>query len=71
MNYFPKQHHPYNYYNSLDIEQSAIVLIFIALVTNNVLNNVEELGRPERTGNMIVPPLKIRDFTFTSLSDAV
>ncbi|HEX8331646.1 MAG TPA: TldD/PmbA family protein [Segetibacter sp.] len=36
-----------------------------------MLNNVEELGKPERTGNMIVPPLKIRDFTFTSLSDAV
>ena len=36
-----------------------------------MLNNVEELGRPERTETMIVPPLKIRDFTFTSLSDAV
>ncbi len=36
-----------------------------------MLNNVEELGRPERTDNMIVPPMKIRDFTFTSLSDAV
>ncbi|MBV9987559.1 MAG: TldD/PmbA family protein [Chitinophagaceae bacterium] len=36
-----------------------------------MLNNVEELGRPERTENMIVPPMKIRDFTFTSLSDAV
>ena len=36
-----------------------------------MLNNVEEMGRPERTENMIVPPLKIRDFTFTSLSDAV
>ncbi len=36
-----------------------------------MLNNVEELGKPERTGNMIVPPMKIRDFTFTSLSDAV
>ncbi|MDB5193358.1 MAG: peptidase [Segetibacter sp.] len=36
-----------------------------------MLNNVEELGKPERTGNMIVPPMKIRDFTFTSLSDAI
>jgi predicted Zn-dependent protease len=36
-----------------------------------MLNNVEELGKPERTENMIVPPMKIRDFTFTSLSDAV
>lgn len=36
-----------------------------------MLNNVEEMGKPERTENMIVPPLKIRDFTFTSLSDAV
>ncbi|MCW3088287.1 MAG: peptidase [Sediminibacterium sp.] len=36
-----------------------------------MLNNVEELGRPERTENMVVPPMKIRDFTFTSLSDAV
>ncbi len=31
-----------------------------------MLNNLEELGRPERTENMIVPPMKIRDFTFTS-----
>ncbi len=36
-----------------------------------MLNNLEELGKPERTGNMIVPPMKIRDFTFSSLSDAV
>jgi predicted Zn-dependent protease len=36
-----------------------------------MLNNVEELGKPERVGNLIVPPMKIRDFTFTSLSDAV
>lgn len=36
-----------------------------------MLNNVEELGKPERTDTMIVPPMKIRDFTFTSLSDAV
>lgn len=36
-----------------------------------MLNNVEELGKPVRSGNIIVPPMKIRDFTFTSLSDAV
>jgi predicted Zn-dependent protease len=36
-----------------------------------MLNNLEALGKPVRSGNMLVPPLKIRDFTFTSLSDAV
>lgn len=36
-----------------------------------MLNNVEALGRPQRSGGMIVPPMKIRDFTFSSLSDAV
>lgn len=42
-----------------------------------MLNNVEELGKPERTVsvesnlNYLIPPMKIRDFTFTSLSDAV
>ena len=42
-----------------------------------MLNNVEELGKPERTvsvesnTNYLLPPMKIRDFTFTSLSDAV
>ncbi len=36
-----------------------------------MLNNVEALGKPVRSGNMIVPPMKIRDFTFSSLSDAV
>ena len=44
-----------------------------------MLNNVEELGRPIRLGGaggegamlMMVPPMKLRDFTFTSLSDAV
>lgn len=36
-----------------------------------MLNNVEALGKPVRSGNMIIPPMKIRDFTFTSLSDAV
>jgi predicted Zn-dependent protease len=42
-----------------------------------MLNNLEELGKPERTVsvesniNYLIPPMKIRDFTFTSLSDAV
>ena len=36
-----------------------------------MLNNVEALGKAQRSGNMIVPPMKIRDFTFSSLSDAV
>jgi predicted Zn-dependent protease len=45
-----------------------------------MLNNVEMMGVPERVSAsesggpgqaVVVPPLKIRDFTFTSLSDAV
>lgn len=42
-----------------------------------MLNNVEALGKPERTISVesyrsyLVPPMKIRDFTFTSLSDAI
>ncbi len=42
-----------------------------------MLNNLEEMGKVERTVsvesnvNYLLPPLKIRDFTFTSLSDAV
>lgn len=42
-----------------------------------MLNNLEALGIPERTVSgesgiqALIPPLKIRDFTFTSLSDAV
>ena len=42
-----------------------------------MLNNVEELGKPVRLSDdespfvMVVPPMKLRDFTFTSLSDAV
>lgn len=42
-----------------------------------MLNNLEALGRPERTVSgesefgAMIPPMKIRDFTFTSLSDAV
>ncbi len=36
-----------------------------------MLNNLEAIGRPQRLASCLVPPLKIRDFTFTSLSDAV
>jgi predicted Zn-dependent protease len=42
-----------------------------------MLNNLEALGIPERTisgesGSIgLIPPMKIRDFTFSSLSDAV
>ncbi|KER10616.1 MAG: peptidase C69 [[Candidatus Thermochlorobacteriaceae] bacterium GBChlB] len=36
-----------------------------------MLNNLEALGNPERIGNNLIPPIRVRDFTFTSLSDAV
>jgi predicted Zn-dependent protease len=42
-----------------------------------MLNNIEEIGKPVRVADdespfvMMIPPLKVRDFTFTSLSDAV
>ena len=42
-----------------------------------MLNNIDELGKPVRLAGdevpfpMMVPPMKLRDFTFTSLSDAV
>ncbi len=36
-----------------------------------MLNNVEALGKPVRIGGNMIPPMKIRDFNFTSLSDAV
>jgi predicted Zn-dependent protease len=42
-----------------------------------MLNNLEALGKPVRTisgesgGMALIPPMKVRDFTFTSLSDAV
>jgi predicted Zn-dependent protease len=42
-----------------------------------MLNNIEEIGRPVRVKGdeasivMMIPPMKIRDFSFTSLSDAV
>ena len=36
-----------------------------------MLNNVDALGRPERIRGNMIPPMRVRDFTFTSLSDAV
>ncbi|NVJ58986.1 MAG: TldD/PmbA family protein [Gammaproteobacteria bacterium] len=36
-----------------------------------MLNNIEALGKPFRINGCMVPPMKIRDFTFSSLSDAV
>lgn len=36
-----------------------------------MLNNIEAMGTPQRAGGNLIPPMKIRDFTFTSLSDAV
>jgi len=42
-----------------------------------MLNNIDELGRPVRVRGdessmpMMIPPMRLRDFTFTSLSDAV
>jgi predicted Zn-dependent protease len=36
-----------------------------------MLNNLEALGKPQRVNGSLIPPMKIRDFTFTSLSDAV
>lgn len=36
-----------------------------------MLNNIEALGKPQRINGNMIPPMKIRDFTFSSLSDAV
>lgn len=36
-----------------------------------MLNNLEELGQQQRIDGNLIPVMKIRDFTFTSLSDAV
>jgi predicted Zn-dependent protease len=36
-----------------------------------MLNNVDALGKPVRMQGNLVPPIRARDFTFTSLSDAV
>jgi predicted Zn-dependent protease len=43
----------------------------------SMLNNIDELGKPQIIGGdevnyqMVIPPMKVRDFNFTSLSDAV
>ena len=37
----------------------------------NMLSNLEAVGKPVRIGNSMVPPMKISNFNFTSLSDAV
>ncbi len=36
-----------------------------------MLNNIEALGKPQRIDGNMIPSMKIRDFTFSSLSDAV
>ncbi len=36
-----------------------------------MLNNIEALGKSQRIDGSMIPPMKIRDFTFSSLSDAV
>ena len=36
-----------------------------------MLNNLEALGRPQRVNASLIPPMVVRDFTFSSLSDAV
>ncbi len=36
-----------------------------------MLNNIDALGKPIRVQGSMVPPMRIRDFTFSSLSDAV
>ncbi len=36
-----------------------------------MLNNIEALGKPQRINGNLIPPMVIRDFTFSSLSDAV
>jgi len=36
-----------------------------------MLNNLETMGTPVRVGGNLFPPIRARDFTFSSLSDAV
>ena len=36
-----------------------------------MLSNLEVIGKPVRIGNNMVPPMVIKDFNFTSISDAV
>ncbi len=37
----------------------------------NMLTNLEAVGKPVRISGNMIPPMKIKDFNFTSLSDAV
>jgi predicted Zn-dependent protease len=37
----------------------------------NIFSNLEAIGKSERIGNSMIPSLKVRDFNFTSISDAV
>ncbi|MDJ1481152.1 TldD/PmbA family protein [Cytophagaceae bacterium YF14B1] len=36
-----------------------------------MLNNLDAMGKAQRVNGNLIPPMRIRDFTFTSLSDAV
>jgi predicted Zn-dependent protease len=36
-----------------------------------MLNNVDALGKPMRVRGCLIPPMRVRDFEFSSLSDAV
>jgi predicted Zn-dependent protease len=36
-----------------------------------MLNNIDALAKPVRIRGNLIPPMRLRDFTFTSLSDAV
>jgi predicted Zn-dependent protease len=36
-----------------------------------MLNNIEALGKQQRINGNLIPTMKVRDFTFTSLSEAV
>jgi predicted Zn-dependent protease len=36
-----------------------------------MLNNLDALGRPMRVQGNLIPAMRVRDFTFTSLSDAI
>ncbi len=36
-----------------------------------MLNNIDALGTPVRQNGNLLPPIRARDFTFSSLSDAV
>ncbi len=36
-----------------------------------MLNNLDALGEPVRINGNLVPPMRVRDFTFSSLSDAI